>query len=259
MKTKILFLFILFFLLVGCTEKENSFDCKEGKDYFVSRVIDGDTIETIKGKKIRLLGINTPEKREFCFKEAKEFLEKEVLGKKVKIQGTKKDKYGRLLANVCIKGKSINKRLIEEGLAHYAFIDSIELKELQENAMKEKKGCLWREGKEKYIKEKCIKLKKLEFNQNAMTGEYIEFSNECSYPIDLNGFYLKDESTNIYFFPEFQLKEKSFVRVFSAKGKNKGNELYWNKGNVWNNDRDQAFLRNNKGILVVYFKYNNLN
>ncbi|MBU2476094.1 lamin tail domain-containing protein, partial [Candidatus Micrarchaeota archaeon] len=119
----------------------------------------------------------------------------------------------------------------------------------------------WRKGNEKYLQDKCIKLEKLEFNQNnSIAGEFIEFFNDCNYSIDLNGFYLKDEATNLYFFPEISLKEKSFIRIFSGKGTNSGNELFIGKGNIWNNDKDQLFLRNEKGILIVYHKYtNNLN
>lgn len=257
-KNKTFFLILLFFyfLLLGCIQKSNEFDCTQGNTFTITRVIDGDTIET-ENKTIRLIGINTPEKKEACFQEAKEFLEKQVLEKQVLIQGNELDQYGRILGKVCVNGKSVNKELIEQGLAHYAFTESDELKKLQEKAMKENTGCLWKKGNEKYIQENCIKLEKLEFNQKNFNGEFVEFSNDCNYSIDLNGFYLKDEATNIYFFPEIQLKEKSFIRIFSAKGINSKNELYWGKEIVWNNDSDQLFLRNAEGILLVYFKYNN--
>ena len=259
MNKKISLILFIFIYLTACIQN-NSFNCENGETAIISRVIDGDTIETTTGQKIRLIGINTPEKKEACFEEAKEFLEEKVLGKTVLVQGNKTDRYQRTLANVCVEGNSVNKKLIKEGLAHYYSYEEIpELKKLQEKAMQENKNCLWKTGTEKYILDKCIKLKKLEFNQESFTGEYTEFQNDCNYVIDLNGFYLKDEATNLYFFPETKLKEKSFVRVFSGNGKNEGNELFMGKGNVWNNDRDQLFLRNEKGILVVYFEYNNLN
>jgi len=238
-------------------QERNEFDCTQGKTFIITRVIDGDTIES-ENTKIRLIGINTPEKKEGCFTEATDFLEKEVLGKKVIVQGNELDKYGRLLGNVCFNGKSINKELLVEGFAHYYSYEEVpELEKLQEKAMKEKKGCLWKESKEKYFLDKCIELSGFEFNQNEFTGEFAEFSNDCNYSIDLNRFYLKDEATNLFFFPAIQLKEKSFVRVFSEKGTDLGNEFYWGKGNVWNNDKDQLFLRNEKGELIVYYNYEN--
>lgn len=255
MNKKIFLLLFLFFFLFACVQEKTEFDCKNGRTFIITRVIDGDTI-TSENTKIRLIGINTPEKKESCFEEAKEFLEKKVLGKKVLIQGNELDRYARLLGNVCFEGENINKKLLEEGFAHYYSPEEItEFKGLQEKAMQEKKGCLWREGTKKYFLDKCIELTGFEFDQDSITGEFAEFSNSCDYSIDLNGFYLKDEATNLYFFPAIQLKEKSFVRVFSEKGTNEGNELFWGKGNVWNNSGDQLFLRNGKGELIVYFSY----
>ncbi len=263
MQKKQIFLLILAVTLIflfGCIEQKNEFNCIQGKTFTVSRIIDGDTIEAGKTK-IRLKGINTPEKNEACFQEAKDFLKKQVLGKQILVQGNEFDRYGRLLGNICIQGKSINKMLLEQGLAHYYSYENIpELMKLQEKAMKEKKECLWKESKEQYFLDKCISLTGFEFNQNKFTGEFAEFSNDCNYSIDLNGFYLKDEATNQYFFPAIKLKAKSFVRVYSGYGENSKNEFYWKKGNIWNNNRDQLFLRNEKGILVAYYKYtNNLN
>ncbi|PIN98936.1 MAG: hypothetical protein COT90_02005 [Candidatus Diapherotrites archaeon CG10_big_fil_rev_8_21_14_0_10_31_34] len=174
------------------------------------------------------------------------------------VQGNETDIYGRLLGNVCVQGKSINKKILEQGLGHYYSYEEInEFDELQKKAMKEKKGCLWKESQQKYFLDKCISLSGFEFNQDTFMGEFVEFSNNCNYSIDLNGFYLKDEATNLYFFPAIQLKEKSFVRVFSAKGIERGNEFYWGNGNTWNNDKDQLFLRNKNGELIVYYNYNN--
>ena len=70
------------------------------------RIIDGDTIK-IKGKKIRLFGIDAPELKQECLKEsrpyfcgivAKQNLEKYVQGKKINCEYTKLDRYKRILA-----------------------------------------------------------------------------------------------------------------------------------------------------------------
>ena len=49
----------------------------------VARVIDGDTLELANGKRIRLLGIDAPEKGQFFYEEARERLKELVEGKRV--------------------------------------------------------------------------------------------------------------------------------------------------------------------------------
>ncbi|MGN7176922.1 thermonuclease family protein [Paenibacillus sp. FSL R5-0490] len=68
----------------------------------VGRVVDGDTIETSDGRKVRLIGVNTPESTtrvEEYGKEASQFTTSELTGKKVWVQKdvSDTDRYGRLL------------------------------------------------------------------------------------------------------------------------------------------------------------------
>ena len=62
----------------------------------VKFVYDGDTILIDGNQKVRLLGIDAPEKGEKCYQEAKEYLLNLVLGKEVvlKREENDKDKYG---------------------------------------------------------------------------------------------------------------------------------------------------------------------
>src|SRR5665647_507895 len=64
--------------------------------FTVSEVIDGDTIYLKNNMRLRLIGINTPEKEMYFFEEAKVFMEILVLGKQVKLEKdvTNKDMYG---------------------------------------------------------------------------------------------------------------------------------------------------------------------
>tara|TARA_Y100000814_G_C12292962_1_gene389114 strand:- start:37 stop:555 length:519 start_codon:yes stop_codon:yes gene_type:complete len=127
-----------------------------GSDYksaYVSKVIDGDTIEIdYKSANIRLLGINTPEtkhphKREECFgQEASIELRKMIEGKKVKLDFNGKGKYDRDLVYVYINNKSINEHMISEGFAYHSkYPHKYEKKyaKLENKAKKKKKG-LWR-------------------------------------------------------------------------------------------------------------------
>ncbi len=95
---------------------------KTTENVLVKRVIDGDTFETISGKKVRLIGIDAPElhpKKECMGEEAKDFLQGKIEGKKVllKKDKTNTDKYGRLLRYVYLKDEFINQSLAEKGLA----------------------------------------------------------------------------------------------------------------------------------------------
>lgn len=105
-----------------------------------SKVIDGDTIkvknayqkisdnESIKLpdiKKIRLVGVNTPEMGMLGADISKMLLEKLCLNKKIRLKIDEKnpiDKYGRTLAIVIIDSKNINQILLNEGLAQIMFI-----------------------------------------------------------------------------------------------------------------------------------------
>lgn len=86
----------------------------------VSRVVDGDTIETSDGKKIRLIGINTPEsttKTEQYGKEASNYTKSQLEGKEVYLEKdvSETDKYGRLLRYVWLQQpETINEESIRK-------------------------------------------------------------------------------------------------------------------------------------------------
>ena len=86
---------------------------------YVSKVIDGDTITLDNGEKVRLIGIDTPERGECYYKEAKLRLTELVLNKNIELEKdiTNRDKYKRLLRYIYIENNSINNILVEEGYA----------------------------------------------------------------------------------------------------------------------------------------------
>lgn len=94
--------------------------------YQIKKVYDGDTVLLSNGKKIRLLGINTPE-IEGRYKlaqpggeEAKHWLLMKLNRTKVRLEMDveKQDKYGRLLAHIFTEDKQhINLELVKNGLA----------------------------------------------------------------------------------------------------------------------------------------------
>jgi endonuclease YncB( thermonuclease family) len=85
-------------------------------------VTDGDTIKVMgshnKQVKIRLYGIDTPEKGQAFGKKTKQFTSDMVFGKIVEVDTVTVDRYGRTIALVYdTDGKSLNEELIRAGLA----------------------------------------------------------------------------------------------------------------------------------------------
>ena len=86
-------------------------------------VSDGDTITVMhhgKGEKIRLYGIDCPEKRQAFGKRAKQFTSGMVFGKNVEVRPVTIDRYGRTIAWVYVNGTCLNEELLKAGFAwHY--------------------------------------------------------------------------------------------------------------------------------------------
>lgn len=128
-------------ILLGISLTSSAFEA------IVTAVTDGDTVKIEyenKIIKVRLAGIDTPELKQEFGLEAKKALEERVLNKKVYIDGDKKDRYGRLIADIKIGSRWVNKELVEEGYAwHYKqYSKDIELAEAELNAKKTAIG-LW--------------------------------------------------------------------------------------------------------------------
>ena len=79
----------------------------------VTKVIDGDTFRTKSRPKhsVRLANVNAPEKGKVGSVKATQALRDLISGQKVEINPVARDKYGRTVANVKVKGKSVNKAL----------------------------------------------------------------------------------------------------------------------------------------------------
>jgi len=150
-KTLIISVFIIsFFLGWFSAQDEQLIYFKETENALVTQVIDGDTIVIEGGERVRLLGIDTHEKGEDYYDEAKEFLEGRILMKEVELEKSveNKDGYNRLLRYVWLNGSLINIELIEEGLAKaYFYNDEEQYKEIIAEAEKkaiDKKTGLWK-------------------------------------------------------------------------------------------------------------------
>lgn len=112
-------------------------------------VLDGDTIEVLhngKAQRIRLHGIDCPEKGQPFGKIAKWATSALVFGRTVTVQGHDKDRYRRLVADVLLADETnVNQKLVKDGWCwwyrKYALGD-ITLERLETDAREAKRG-LW--------------------------------------------------------------------------------------------------------------------
>ena len=119
-------------------------------------VADGDTITVLRDKqpqKIRLYGIDCPEKRQPFGNRAKQFTSQLVFGNLVEVEPVATDRYGRTVAFVRVENTLVNEELIKEGLGwvyvRYCKLPlCVEWQGLQLAAKYEKRG-LW--GDSDYI------------------------------------------------------------------------------------------------------------
>jgi micrococcal nuclease len=140
--------------ILGCVVvlllRSSAYSIEIRETAFVTRVIDGDTIVIEGGQKIRLLGIDSRERGENCYAEAREWLKSMIEMKNISLErdGEDKDKYGRLLRYVWYNDTNVNVRLVREGLA-IVYLEGRplkyenELREAEAIARKEGTGCLW--------------------------------------------------------------------------------------------------------------------
>lgn len=110
---KLLTWLYLFFILPSCSTLNDN----EGR---VVGIIDGDTFDVIldgKQTRIRMFGIDAPERRQAFYRQSKETLSSLVYGKKVRIEKKNKDAYRRWVANVYLGDQWINQVMISKGMA----------------------------------------------------------------------------------------------------------------------------------------------
>ena len=110
-KVSIVWLALILFLVLPCPAWAWS-----GK---VIGVADGDTITVLRDKhpeKIRLYGIDCPDKRQPFGNRAKQLTSELVFGKLVEVEPVATDRYGRTVAFVQVENVLLNEELIKEGL-----------------------------------------------------------------------------------------------------------------------------------------------
>jgi|APSaa5957512622_1039677.scaffolds.fasta_scaffold80626_1 micrococcal nuclease len=202
------------------------------ENVFVERVLDGDTIETGIGK-VRLLGINTPEKGMAYYDEARIFLQNLVLNESVELQiieGNEKDKYQRTLGYIFLNEIFVNEKLIANGLANfYSYEDDLysdRLRSVEDNARKNGLG-IWK----KSSRFDCVELIELDYEEETRCNdeEEIILENNCGESFEI---VIKDNANHIY---REVLNEGLWKKSFSC---------------VWNNAGDRLFVWDGDGLVV---------
>lgn len=128
----------------------------------VTFILDGDTIELADKRRVRYIGIDSPEildkeKKPQCFATESAKINKElVLGQEIAMEKdiSEKDKYGRLLRYVYVEDILINDFLVNQG---YAKVDTVppDVKyssdfQISENEAKEGKRGMWGKCNQSY-------------------------------------------------------------------------------------------------------------
>jgi len=127
-------------------------------------------------------------------------------------------------------------------------VKSLERTEEKRNTPKTKKFPVKKtKTASKTVKNQPPKISEVRFKTNKKgnpNGEFVEIKGKR----DLTGYTLTDmKKKHVFRFPKgFELD--GIVRVYSGKGKDTKNRLYWNRATmVWNDDKDIAYLRNKSG------------
>lgn len=110
-------------------------------------ISDGDTVVVKSDKKsikVRLEGIDAPERRQPCGDKARQALAKRIRHKQARVTISGRDRFGRSVGTVWVDGENINYWLVESGLAWHdkRFSDSEGLANTEAKARKAKAG-LW--------------------------------------------------------------------------------------------------------------------
>ena len=151
----------------------------------VVSVTDGDTIKVLhdgKEEKIRLYGIDCPEKKQDFGQKAQDLTSALVAGRNVEVQQKDIDRYGRIVGLVSVDGQSLNELIIQNG---YAWVYRQYCKEKfcsdwirsEEIARQQKKG-MWRDS---------VVIPPWEWRAAQKGNKYSSPQSECTPPVIIIG------------------------------------------------------------------------
>lgn len=206
----------------------------------VQRVIDGDTLVLENNVTVRLFGINTPERNEKYYSDAKEFLEELVLNQTIFLESFGKDRYYRELGIIFLGRENINLKIVEEGFANVYILD----KKKYEEELREAWGNCEDNLCEKSLNKcaNCVRIKEF-------AGQKIVLENVCDFSCGLENWEIKDEGRKKFIFPNFVLEDEVSICLENC-------DLIWEgETYVWTETGDTLFLRDEEGRLVLEKRY----
>jgi micrococcal nuclease len=253
---------VLALSLAACGPTPTSPPPLDGETVLVKHVIDGDTVELDDGSHVRYIGINTPERNQPFFEQAREANRNLVAGQTVTLvlDSQTTDQYGRILAYIWSGDKLVNLELVRLGYANaYTAPPNVrysnEIAAAEQEAREAGLG-LWASSGAP------LKIQEIHFNAPGAdpenpNGEWITIVNDGPNAVSMAGYTLKDEASHIYTFSAIDLAPGRTIKLHSGQGKDDSKTLYWGLVNdsVWSNDGDTAFLRDPQGRLVDSYSY----
>ena len=232
-------------------------------------MLDGDTLVLAGGERIRLRGINAPEKGE-CGGEEAQTLLAALVADGVVAERTGSDRYGRTLAHLFTPdGTHLQRLLVSQGLAHVAtygepdaFTDG--LRRDEEEARAAGRGlygrgltCAGQLAAGADVRVAALDADPPGDDLAPGAGESVLL--EGTPGLDLGGWTVKDTSAShrLVLPSGTRLPADGRLRVYTFCGPDAPGAVHWcNRGGaVWNNSGDTAYLLDPGGAVVSWLDY----
>lgn len=211
------------------------------EDFTVKRIVDGDTIVVGENLTVRLFGINTPEKGEKYYSEAKNFTS-QIWNKTIFLESFGKDMYGRTLGVVFFNDENFNAQIIQNGFANVYILDN---KKYENDFRKSWDECVsLNKNLCEKSEDKCAKCISVNVNIDTQT---VILQNICSSICDLTNWSIKDEGRKKFIFPVTKLGSNEEMKI---------TEKNFDEEYVWTKTGDTIFLRDDEGKLVFWKRIN---
>lgn len=250
-------------------ESQTSSTTRTTQAISIVEVVDGDTIvvQLADGReRVRLIGVNAPERGECLADDAAQLLQDLVADGTVELVADRSDRdgYGRLLRYVEVDDVDVGAELVRAGVA-------LARRYPPDTARSDGYDALQREAEDvgagMWTVGACgtpatgsdVVISEIRFDADGdddqnRNDEWVRITNRGSADVDLSGWVLKDTSaSHRYPFPDgFLLGPGASVTVRTGCGTDTAADLHWcnERSAVWNNSGDTAFLLDPPGNIV---------
>jgi len=246
-------------------------------------VIDGDTIDVnVEGEvyRVRYIGMDTPERWEPFYAEAKAFDRSLVEGKTLYLYKdvSETDRYGRLLRYVVADDVFVNLELVHQGWATVAtYPPDVACADAfltaQQDAQENGRG-IWAPTQTPTptptaaptvtptpTRSRGQARLAISYIQYSGSDEYVKISNTGTASQNMTGWKIQSVvGDQWYSFPlGYRLAAGAYVRVHSGRGaySSPPTDLLWTRRYIWNNSGDKAVLYKSSGAVVDSSCYGN--